>query len=79
MHFLLDVNICLMYELSMPDLLEIGGKIKESRKRLRMTQSQLAGKSGVSRARIQEASGALFEDASAIRELEDFFRRVVEP
>jgi len=35
------------------DLLEIGARVKESRKRLRLTQSQLAEKSGVSRARIE--------------------------
>ena len=37
----------------MPDLIEIGDKIKESRKRLRLTQRQLAERSGVSRARIE--------------------------
>ena len=36
----------------MPDLVELGSVIKSARKRQRLTQSDLARKSGVSRARI---------------------------
>jgi transcriptional regulator with XRE-family HTH domain len=37
----------------MTDLLELGERIKKTRKGLRMTRDQLAEKSGVSRARIE--------------------------
>ncbi len=36
----------------MPDLVELGGLIKAARRRQHLTQTDLAGKAGVSRARI---------------------------
>lgn len=42
----------------MPDLVELGSVIRAARKRQRLTQSDLARKSGVSRARIDALENA---------------------
>ena len=53
----------------MPDLVELGSVIRTARKGLRLTQSDLARKSGVSRARIDATVNELKEEKALVSEL----------
>lgn len=50
MHIILDIHKCIVYNTSM--LLNIGQKIRQERKKLKISQSQLAKSLGMSRTTI---------------------------
>jgi transcriptional regulator with XRE-family HTH domain len=49
---------CLIFEATMPDLIELGALIKEARRQRGLTQTELAKRSGVSRARLEALENA---------------------